>query len=251
MAQSLPIPHLFDEKTNEQAISGAQHIPWYIWSCLIAIMSGTIGGAWDISWHESVGRDSFWTAPHMFIYFSGILAGLSCAYLILSITFNKNHPLRDSSVTMWGCRGPLGAFIVSWGAAAMITSAPFDNWWHNAYGLDVKILSPPHVLLALGMLGIRFGGLVLALAEMNRAQGAYRAKTERVLHVSICFPDRRQRRNGAGIYRSHFHAQRQILFRGHDCRSHMAGHRGRRGKIALGRHNHDRLVRARASRLSR
>jgi len=32
----------------------------------------------------------------------------------------------------------------------MLTSAPFDNWWHNAYGLDVKIVSLPHSILALG-----------------------------------------------------------------------------------------------------
>jgi len=50
----------------------------------------------------------------------------------------------------------------------MITSAPFDNWWHAAYGLDVKILSPPHVLLALGMTGIRFGTVILVVSEMNR-----------------------------------------------------------------------------------
>lgn len=30
----------------------------------------------------------------------------------------------------------------------MITSAPFDKWWHNAYGLDTKVVSPPHVPLA-------------------------------------------------------------------------------------------------------
>ena len=69
----------------------------------------------------------------------------------------------------------------------MIASAPFDNWWHNSYGLDVKILSPPHVLLALGMTGIRFGTLVMAVAEMNRAQGLYRAKLERVLFFAAVF----------------------------------------------------------------
>ena len=160
----------------------------------------------------------------MFIYFSGILAGLSCAYLILSITFNRNHPLRDSSVTMWGCRGPLGAFIVSWGAAAMITSAPFDNWWHNAYGLDVKILSPPHVLLALGMRGIRFGAVVLALAAMNRAVSEYRVKLERMyMFQHFCFSDRRLHRNGAGIYHPRFHAQRRTLSGGHAHRSHLDG----------------------------
>jgi hypothetical protein len=69
----------------------------------------------------------------------------------------------------------------------MITSAPFDNWWHAAYGLDVKILSPPHVLLALGMTAIRFGTLVMIVSEVNRAQGEYRAKLERLLLFAFIF----------------------------------------------------------------
>ncbi len=123
----------------------------------------------------------------MLIYLSGVLAGISCGYLILSTTFRKNSPLYDVSISMWGFRGPLGAFICAWGGVAMIASAPFDNWWHNSYGLDVKILSPPHVLLALGMIGIRFGLLVMVLAEMNRAEGIYRQRLERILFVTVVF----------------------------------------------------------------
>src|SRR5947209_3902078 len=88
---------------------------------------------------------------------------------------------------MWGFRGSLGAFVCAWGGVAMITSAPFDNWWHSAYGLDVKILSPPHTLLALGLTGIRFGTLLMILSEMNRASGEYRAKLSRVLLVASLF----------------------------------------------------------------
>src|SRR2546426_4371395 len=51
----------------------------------------------------------------------------------------------------------------------MIVSAPFDNWWHNAYGLDVKVLSPPHVILALGFTGIQLGAMLLVLSLQNRA----------------------------------------------------------------------------------
>ena len=40
---------------------------------------------------------------------------------------------------IFGLRAPLGAFMCGWGALAMLTSAPFDNWWHEAYGLDVKV----------------------------------------------------------------------------------------------------------------
>ena len=58
---------------------------------------------------------------------------------------------------MWGFYGPLGAFITAWGGVAMLVSAPFDDWWHNAYGLDVKILSPPHTVLAAGIIAIELG----------------------------------------------------------------------------------------------
>ena len=95
--------------------------------------------------------------------------------------------MNEVSVSIWGFRGPLGAFICAWGGVAMITSAPFDNWWHNAYGLDVKILSPPHVVLILGLLAIRFGLLVMVLAEMNRAEGAYYKKLEWILYFVFVF----------------------------------------------------------------
>jgi hypothetical protein len=162
-------------------------VPWYIWFCLAAVLCGAIGGVWDISWHKSIGRDSFWTPAHVLIYLNGVLAGIACGYLILATTFGKDSPLRDASISMWGFRGPLGAFICAWGGVAMITSAPFDNWWHGAYGLDVKILSPPHMLLALGMLAIRFGTVVLILAEMNRAGEAARAKLEKFLFFGFLF----------------------------------------------------------------
>lgn len=149
-------------------------IPWYIWASLAAITSSMVGVHWDISWHQSIGRDSFLTAPHVAIYLSGILGGFSAAFLILSTTFSAAAPLREKSVRMWGFRGPVGAFLMAWGALCMIVSAPFDNWWHDAYGLDVKILSPPHVILAVGIFGIQIGVLLLVQAFMNRAEPSQR-----------------------------------------------------------------------------
>ena len=73
---------------------------------------------------------------------------------------------------IWGFSGPLGAFICAWGGVAMLASAPFDDWWHNAYGLDVKIISPPHMVLAAGFFGINFGTVMLMLAFLNRASSA-------------------------------------------------------------------------------
>ena len=187
MADSIPLPTQVQVRRDAEVSAATASVPWYIWSCVVAVISSVVGGAWDISWHESIGRDSFWTTPHLLIQLCGIISGICCGYLILSTTFHKDSPLRAYSISMWGFRGPMGAFLCAWGGVAMIASAPFDNWWHNAYGLDVKILSPPHVLLALGMTGIRFGTVVLILSEMNRAQGEYRRKLEGLLFFSFIF----------------------------------------------------------------
>ena len=165
-------------------------VPWYLWVAALAVTSAYVGGYWDIAWHRSIGRDTFWSAPHMAIYACGILAGISSAYLIFSTTFGKREALKDASVRIWGLRGPLGAFICAWGGVAMLASAPFDDWWHNAYGLDVKIISPPHMVLAAGFFGIEIGTIMLLLAFMNRASGSVRIALRRlflyVAGVAMC-----------------------------------------------------------------
>jgi hypothetical protein len=149
--------------------SHTSSIPWYVWCSVAAVTSAMVGVHWDISWHRSIGRDTFWTPAHLAIHACGVLAGIACGYLILATTFSRESPLRAASVSIWGFRGPLGAFIAAWGGIAMLTSAPFDNWWHDAYGLDVKILSPPHMVLAAGIAAVEVGALILILGYMNRA----------------------------------------------------------------------------------
>jgi len=136
----------------------------------VALTSIAIGITWDISWHETVGRDTFWTPAHMAIYFGGVLGGCVGGWLAFKHTFRAGPAERDSSVSVFGARAPLGAWVAIWGALAMVTSAPFDDWWHNAYGLDVKIVSPPHAVLGLGMFGISVGALLLLLSRQNRFQ---------------------------------------------------------------------------------
>ncbi len=144
-----------------------------------------VGVHWDISWHRSIGRDTFWTPAHIAIYLCGVLAGLSSAYMILSATFSPAaRALREQSVRIWGFHGPLGAFIMAWGGIAMLTSAPFDDWWHSAYGLDVRIISPPHTLLAMGIFHIQLGAIMLILGRLNLAEpGSSAHRTLRWLYL--------------------------------------------------------------------
>lgn len=160
------------------ATERAEPIPWYLWAGLLAATSAVVGVHWDISWHRSIGRDTFWTPAHIAIYFCGVLAGLSGAWVALSNTFGKAGARAAAMVRIWGFRAPLGVFLCIWGAVTMIASAPFDDWWHYAYGLDVKIISPPHTVLAIGLMMIELGAMLGVLGEMNRAAAARRRLLE-------------------------------------------------------------------------
>jgi hypothetical protein len=136
---------------------------------LLGSTSIIVGLLWDISWHMTIGRDTFWTPAHMAVYLGGVLAGLSGGWLAIHTTFAGTPEERAAAVRFWGFRAPLGAWVAIWGTLAMLTSAPFDDWWHSAYGLDVKIISPPHMVLAAGMIAIQIGAMLLVVALQNRA----------------------------------------------------------------------------------
>jgi hypothetical protein len=153
-------------------VAGGGGVPWPLAAAVLGSTAVVVGLLWDISWHASIGRDTFWTPAHLAVYLGGMLCGLSAGWLALSATFSGTPEQRSQSVGFWGFRAPLGAWVAIWGSIAMITSAPFDNWWHDAYGLDVKIISPPHLLLAAGILATQLGAMLQAVAAQNRAAGA-------------------------------------------------------------------------------
>jgi hypothetical protein len=180
MSQSVPLPFA----ASVQARTSAS-IPWPLPMGAAAISSIVFGLYWDISWHMTIGRDSFWTPAHLAIQFGALLAAVSCGYLILHTTFSTDGAARDASVRVWGLRGPFGAFLAAWGGATMMISAPFDNWWHDSFGLDVQIVSPPHMVLATGFFFVGIGTLVLMAGPKNRAEGDTKVKLERLfLYVS-------------------------------------------------------------------
>lgn len=178
-ASALISPPTSMEVLEASVVSDTSAIPAYIWCMLVAITSGMVGAYWDVAWHLSIGRDTFWTPAHIAIQLCGVLGGLTSGFLILSTKFGHSPAAmtrKSASVKIWSFRGPLGAFIAAWGAFAMVVSAPFDNWWHNAYGLDVTILSPPHVLLVSGLVAIDVGTLILIAGVINRSDGGLQAR---------------------------------------------------------------------------
>jgi hypothetical protein len=143
-------------------------VPFYLYATVLSSLSIIIGLIWDISWHMSIGRDGLFSAPHLAIYLGGVTAGIFSGYRVLKITCAGSPFERGKAIKFWGIfYGSLGNLFCIWGAIAMLTSAPFDDWWHNTYGLDVTILSPPHTVLLLGMITIQFGAIISVLAYQN------------------------------------------------------------------------------------
>src|SRR5579872_4663665 len=134
-------PYTSPSSELASAVPQITAVPWYIWVLFAAVVSVVVGGYWDISWHMTIGRDTFWTPAHIAVYFGGTLAGCVAGWLAIKYTFFPSPEERGASISILGARAPLGAWVTIWGALAMLTSAPFDDWWHNAYGLDVKVIS--------------------------------------------------------------------------------------------------------------
>jgi hypothetical protein len=150
-------------------LHAAPDIPVYIYATVFASFCVITGLIWDICWHISIGRDGLLSPPHLVIYLGAVVAGLFSGYEILRKTFWGSDLEKAASVKIWGFfYSSLGSLFCVWGALAMLTSAPFDDWWHNTYGLDVTILSPPHTVLLLGMIGIQFGALISVIAVKNQ-----------------------------------------------------------------------------------
>ena len=144
----------------------------------LASFCSVVGLYWDVSWHVSVGRDSFFTYPHAVIYLGGVSAGIAGAWLFARSTFGAG---RSEGVTVWGMRGPVGGFAIGWGALTMLAAAPFDDFWHAAYGIDARVLSPPHVCLDIGLLTIELGALAIVCTHRSAA-----GKTRRNAVWAVC-----------------------------------------------------------------
>jgi hypothetical protein len=100
----------------------------------------------DVSWHIALGRDEeLFTAPH-----AGILLGLvmilgGAVLGTLVATFE-----RVDGVAVGALRVP-HSLVPMWALGlGAVAGFPLDEVWHRAYGVDVTMWSPTHMLMILG-----------------------------------------------------------------------------------------------------
>ena len=104
----------------------------------ISLFSAVLAGTWDVWWHGAMGRESFWSPPHLLLYASVIVA--------IGAGFSGWWKTRER---LWMWLAIVLFFIPA--------SAPFDELWHRIFGVEpvnspLIIWSPPHVILALALI---------------------------------------------------------------------------------------------------
>jgi hypothetical protein len=153
-----------------------------------------IGAAnWDIIWHGVTDVESFFTPPHTVLY-SGVVLTIGSIFvgIIQYLRLEKEHEqqpqidkpseftttnklLSSSLLTLLHYflqsifKIPYPIKLVAIGTIIEIFSGGFDSWWHYNFGFD-GLLSPPHLLLTIGMLTSIYGALmgIYKLLQNNR-----------------------------------------------------------------------------------
>lgn len=130
---------------------------------------GTAGVYWDVGWHRTIGRDSFWSPPHLLMYAAVAANGL-VALLAVARALRDQDRLSEFGSAIkgpFGLRLPLGFSVLALGVGAVLAAAPLDEFWHWLYGKDGTVWSFPHLLAVAGA-ALMVLGIVAAVASRSR-----------------------------------------------------------------------------------
>jgi hypothetical protein len=143
-----------------------------IWIMLYLLLQAELGLGWDRRWHDYLGRDQFWIPPHILIYSGVGAAGVIALLVVLieTVRYWRRVPGVDDSSTvsiLHYFHAPLGFILLGFGALTDLIAAPFDNYWHELYGIDVTLWAPFHLMGTFGGLMAGIGVVYAVAAEIN------------------------------------------------------------------------------------
>ncbi len=136
------------------------------------LLVGAVSTYWDIATHIDSGRERFLTPPHIGIYSAVLVSAIAIALSGLADHFRAGdsfvgalrHPFRN-------LRPGIG--VAGAGMLTTLVAAPFDNAWHEIYGIDVTIWSPPHLLAIFGIAAASLGLAALVSPTVTRTENAF------------------------------------------------------------------------------
>jgi hypothetical protein len=131
-------------------------------SGLWSLGTAVVGLYWDVAWHIDFGRDKqLFTPPHTMIVIG--LAGIiytACIAVVFATLDDAPVGIRIQDV-----RIPYSAIPMAALGLGALGSFPLDALWHQAYGLDVTLWSPTHLMMVGG------GGLATIATWLMLVEG--------------------------------------------------------------------------------
>jgi hypothetical protein len=140
-----------------------------------------IGFYSDVRWHVSLGRDDqLFTAPHTAIVV-GLATIFGSAFIgeFFASATKANVGLR---IPVIGIRVPYSALAMGLIGLCAMSGFPMDELWHRAYGIDVTMWSPTHLLMIVGaVISPLASWLALGEAGVRPEKGTWAAG----VHVAV------------------------------------------------------------------
>src|SRR6266545_481998 len=133
---------------------------------LVGLGLGWAGSTWDVAWHRALGRDTFWSPPHLAMYIGTTLVGISS--LVAIGTASRGRHTQSLQLAIGPLHVERSLALVGFGALTIISAAPLDDLWHRMYGRDVDIWSPPHMVAVVGAMLAYSGWAAAAALDIPR-----------------------------------------------------------------------------------
>jgi hypothetical protein len=105
---------------------------------------GMTGLYWDVAFHIDFGRDEIlFTPSHTMIVLA--LGGLLVTAGVVVLFATLEH--ADAGRRIWGLQVPWSALALGAMGLGGLVAFPLDELWHRAFGIDVTLWSPTHLML--------------------------------------------------------------------------------------------------------
>ncbi|MDP3698959.1 MAG: hypothetical protein Q8R47_05220 [Nanoarchaeota archaeon] len=139
----------------------------------IALFTAVLAGTWDAWWHGVLGRESFWSPPHLLLYFSVIVAVCLGLYGYFQ---SKEKRWRNLALIL----------------LLIPLSGPFDELWHRMFGVEdlsspLIIWSPPHLVIIFSIIASMVLLLPVLRKDSKEMQILFGSMVFAALHNLILF----------------------------------------------------------------
>lgn len=136
---------------------------WSVLPVAVGIVGFLLAGpgfAWDVALHMSNGRDEGpFANPSHYMIFVGLLVLLASGWLAVVMPKGDVGPSGVRIAPSWTV--PAGGIAMLFSASAALLAFPLDDFWHRAFGQDVTLWGPTHLVLITGGLLLFVSSLVL------------------------------------------------------------------------------------------